>query len=311
MRIVAERTGEQTVATTRQTEIASGLPALREAEARAAAALAAAHRRPRRWNAKKPAPGNGLPNSTAASSNSPPTSGANSALAADATAALERLAIEEQRCGRSAGERRAPDRRQRPRRPGGRSARGFRKSIRRSDQRACRSHGPPQSAPNRPDADTNSAPPASSGTCQYRSGLAATGSGAPDLAALGRAVAARRPRSPKRKALRTKPRAPTGRPAKPSRRRAGRSRTPRSGVQRLETEAKTIGKLLAVESKNLWPPVMDALTVEKATRRRWAPRWATISTHRSILPRRCAGPAPISIRPIRRCPKAPPSCRVS
>jgi chromosome segregation protein len=32
-------------------------------------------------------------------------------------------------------------------------------------------------------------------------------------------------------------------------------------VQRLETEAKTIGKLLAVESKNLWPPVMDALTV--------------------------------------------------
>ncbi|MGC1358156.1 MAG: chromosome segregation protein SMC [Xanthobacteraceae bacterium] len=32
-------------------------------------------------------------------------------------------------------------------------------------------------------------------------------------------------------------------------------------VQRLETEAKTIRKLLAVETKNLWPPVMDALTV--------------------------------------------------
>jgi chromosome segregation protein len=32
-------------------------------------------------------------------------------------------------------------------------------------------------------------------------------------------------------------------------------------VQRLETEAKTIRKLLAVESKNLWPPVMDAITV--------------------------------------------------
>jgi chromosome segregation protein len=32
-------------------------------------------------------------------------------------------------------------------------------------------------------------------------------------------------------------------------------------VQRLETEAKTIGKLQAVENKNLWPPVMDALTV--------------------------------------------------
>jgi chromosome segregation protein len=37
--------------------------------------------------------------------------------------------------------------------------------------------------------------------------------------------------------------------------------TAERGVQRLETEAKTIGKLLAVESKNLWPPVMDALTV--------------------------------------------------
>jgi chromosome segregation protein len=32
-------------------------------------------------------------------------------------------------------------------------------------------------------------------------------------------------------------------------------------VQRLETEAKTIRKLLAVESKNLWPPVMDAINV--------------------------------------------------
>ena len=39
VRIVAARTGEQTVATTRQAEVASGLPALREAEAKAAAAL--------------------------------------------------------------------------------------------------------------------------------------------------------------------------------------------------------------------------------------------------------------------------------
>jgi chromosome segregation protein len=34
-------------------------------------------------------------------------------------------------------------------------------------------------------------------------------------------------------------------------------------VQRLETEAKTLSKVLAVETKNLWPPVMDSLTVEK------------------------------------------------
>ena len=34
-------------------------------------------------------------------------------------------------------------------------------------------------------------------------------------------------------------------------------------VQRLETEAKTLSKLLAVDTKSLWPPVMDALTVDK------------------------------------------------
>jgi chromosome segregation protein len=34
-------------------------------------------------------------------------------------------------------------------------------------------------------------------------------------------------------------------------------------VQRLETEAKTLSKVLAVESKNLWPPVMDHISVDK------------------------------------------------
>jgi chromosome segregation protein len=34
-------------------------------------------------------------------------------------------------------------------------------------------------------------------------------------------------------------------------------------VQRLETEAKTLGKVLAVETKNLWPPVMDNIAVAK------------------------------------------------
>jgi chromosome segregation protein len=34
-------------------------------------------------------------------------------------------------------------------------------------------------------------------------------------------------------------------------------------VQRLETETKTLSKVLAVETKNLWPPVMDSVTVEK------------------------------------------------
>jgi chromosome segregation protein len=34
-------------------------------------------------------------------------------------------------------------------------------------------------------------------------------------------------------------------------------------LQRLETETRTLMKLLAVESKNMWPPVMDSIAVEK------------------------------------------------
>ncbi len=34
-------------------------------------------------------------------------------------------------------------------------------------------------------------------------------------------------------------------------------------AQRLETEAKTLTKLLAVDTKNMWPPVMDNISVEK------------------------------------------------
>ena len=34
-------------------------------------------------------------------------------------------------------------------------------------------------------------------------------------------------------------------------------------TQRLETEAKTLSKMLAVDAKNMWPPVMDNITVEK------------------------------------------------
>ena len=34
-------------------------------------------------------------------------------------------------------------------------------------------------------------------------------------------------------------------------------------MQRLDTEAKTLMKLLAVETKNMWPPVIDNIVVEK------------------------------------------------
>jgi len=52
-------------------------------------------------------------------------------------------------------------------------------------------------------------------------------------------------------------------------------------VQRLETEARTISKLVNGETKNLWPPIIDGVTVAKGYEK---------STWRRIGRRsRCAG----------------------
>ncbi|MGA8324093.1 MAG: chromosome segregation SMC family protein, partial [Xanthobacteraceae bacterium] len=94
-------------------------------------------------------------------------------------------------------------------------------------------------------------------------GLAATDAGAPDLAALTAAL------TNAQSALAAAEQAAHGAEAahKQAREEIDAARAPLAaaerGVQRLETEAKTIGKLLAVESKNLWPPVMDALSVSE------------------------------------------------
>ncbi|HMK69836.1 MAG TPA: chromosome segregation SMC family protein, partial [Xanthobacteraceae bacterium] len=94
-------------------------------------------------------------------------------------------------------------------------------------------------------------------------GLTATGSGEPDLSALARALATAQAalaeaESVTRAAEVAHARARDERDAA----RAPLAEAERR-VQRLETEAKTIGKLLSVENKTLWPPVMDALTVTK------------------------------------------------
>src|ERR1700729_1988289 len=94
-------------------------------------------------------------------------------------------------------------------------------------------------------------------------GLAATDAGAPDLAALTAAL------TNAQSALAAAEQAAHAAEAahKQAREEIDAARAPLAaaerGVQRLETEAKTIGKLLAVESKNLWPPVMDALSVSE------------------------------------------------
>ena len=87
---------------------------------------------------------------------------------------------------------------------------------------------------------------------------------AADLAALaGRGRGRAGARSPRRKPPRCAPR-PRIRPrARRSTSRASRSPRPSARAQRLETEAKTLAKLLHVDAKNLWPPVIDDLTVAK------------------------------------------------
>jgi len=93
-------------------------------------------------------------------------------------------------------------------------------------------------------------------------GLIATGSGEPDLATLGAALATAQA------ALAGAEAAARGAEVAHTQARAeiDATREPLAtaerGVQRLETEAKTIGKLFAVESQNLWPPVADALVVD-------------------------------------------------
>jgi chromosome segregation protein len=92
-------------------------------------------------------------------------------------------------------------------------------------------------------------------------GLAATDAGAPDLPALTAALAAAQTAlAEAESAAHVAEAAHIQARAEIEAARAPLAAAER-GVQRLETEAKTISKLLAVESKNLWPPVMDALTV--------------------------------------------------
>ena len=94
-------------------------------------------------------------------------------------------------------------------------------------------------------------------------GLAATDSGAPDLETLAAAL------TQAQAALAEAEQAAHAAEAahKTARTEIDAARAPLAaaerGVQRLETEARTISKLLAVESKNLWPPVMDSLTVSE------------------------------------------------
>jgi chromosome segregation protein len=264
VRVVAARTGEQTAATTRQTLVASGLPALREAEAKAAAGLQrlliardALEREEARAKERIDELDRRLEQFAA-------DLGRERKLAADATAALDRLAAEEKtlkaEAQASAGLLTGVN---------GRVAKAdaalatSEKSFAdltgaladltaRRNQLQAALHDHVERAKRLEAEITN-----------IDAGLAATGSGEPDLAALGKALAsAQRALGEAENAARAAEVAHTQAREKLDTTRAPLTAAEHS-VQRLETEAKTIGKLLAVENKNLWPPVMDALSVAK------------------------------------------------
>jgi len=262
IRLVAARTGEQTVATTRQAEVASGLPALREAEAGAAAALQrlviardALEREEARAKERLGELDRRLEQFAADLERE-------RTLAADAAAALDRLDAEEKTLRAEAQASAAQlsgvnDRVAKADTALAVSERSFSEltgaladlaarrnqlqtALRDHDQRAVRLHAE---------------------LANIDAGLAATGSGEPDLAALGAGLAsAQAALTEAESAARAAEIAHTLAREEIDAARAPLATAERR-VQRLETEAKTIGKLLAVENKNLWPPVMDALTL--------------------------------------------------
>jgi len=264
IRIVAARTGEHAQASTRQADAASGLPALREAEAKAAAALQrlltareALEREEARAKERIGELDRRLEQFAADLARE-------HTLAADAQAALDRLAAEEQALRADAHANAARltgvnDRVAAADAALAASEKSFAEltgaladlTARRNQlQATLRDH---EQRAARLEAEF----------ANIEAGLAATGSSQPDLSALGEELAtAQAALAEAESAARAAEVAHTR-----AREEIDAARAPLAAaerrVQRLETEAKTIGKLLSVENKNLWPPVMDALTVAK------------------------------------------------
>ena len=264
VRIVAARTSEQTVATTRQAEVAAGLPPLREAEARAAAALQrlllardGLEREEVRAKERIGELDRRL-EQFAADLDRERT------LAADAAAALDRLDTEQKHLkaeAQASAERltgvnsrvAAADETLAASEKSFTDLTGALADLTaRRNQLESALHEHEQRAA-RLEAEL----------ANIEAGLEASDSGQPDLAALAEAVASAQSALAAAESAARKAEANHN----TARETLDAARVPldtaERRVQRLETEAKTIGKLLAVESKNLWPPVMDALTVAK------------------------------------------------
>ncbi len=63
-------------------------------------------------------------------------------------------------------------------------------------------------------------------------------------------------------------------------------------AQRLETEVRTLSKLLSTAESDLWPPVVDEIAVEKGYEAALGAALGTISTRRRTRPRPRTGASP-------------------
>ncbi len=262
VRHVAARISEQAQASTRQAECAAGLPALRQAEAKAAAALqrlTVARETLEREEARAKQRIGELDRRLEQFAADLQRE---QALAADAAAALERLNAEETslkaevqaNAARLSGVTARVDTADRALAISEKTFAELTGALadvaarRNQLQAALPEHGERVEKLN-------------SELIEIEAALAATGSGEPELPALTEALAgAQAALADAEVAARAAEAAHVS-----AREHFERARAPlvsaERGVQRLETEAKTISKLLAVESKTLWPPVLDAMGV--------------------------------------------------
>jgi chromosome segregation protein len=262
VRVVAARTSEQAQASTRQAQTAAALPALRETEAKAAAALQRLIIARETLEREEARAKERIIELDRRIEQFAADLARERALAADAAAALGRLDAEENNLRDVARETEA--------RLSGANAQvsAAESTLAQSEKSFAELTGALADLTARRNQlqaasreHEQRAGRLAAELAEIDAGLAESGTAAPDLAALvsgvseaQSALAAAEATAQAGEAAHRQARADLDAARGPL---TAAERT----VQRLETEAKTIRKLLAVESKNLWPPVMDAITV--------------------------------------------------
>jgi chromosome segregation protein len=264
VRVVAGRLSEQTLASTRQAQAAAGLPALREAEAKAAAALQRLIIARETLEREEARAKERIAELDRRIEQFAADLVRERALAADAEAALGRLSAEEATLGQMARE------------TGGRldgvnaSLAGAEAALAGSEKSFAELTGALADLTARRnqleaalrDHDQRAAR-LDAELAEIDASLAASSTAAPDLSALAGTVEGAKSGLAEAESAAQAAEASHRRAREEVEAARGPLAAAERAVQRLETEAKTIGKLLAVESKNLWPPVIDDITVVK------------------------------------------------